>query len=177
MGLVDRLRRWFGGRPAEMVPFYDVPSGRLVRIPASELCPGAVRAKVDGVEGVVWLLPGQLKSGEIRHPRFDDGIRDRIRGIREAFAEHRSLSFEEWEDGFRRDATPEREIALWSRAAEVYKEFAGGEDSAERRRDVYRCIIACLTASPETVWHVLKPVALSREEAGRIVDRFYGTGA
>src|SRR5262245_41215003 len=122
MGLRDWLKRRFGGGPrtAEMVRFYDVESRRVVDIPASVLRPGAVQAQVQGIDGLVWLLPDQLKQGEIKHPEFDEGIRDYIRQIQGAFAEHRPLSFEEWEDGFRRDADPEREIALWSHAADVY---------------------------------------------------------
>jgi hypothetical protein len=55
-----------------------------------------------------------LRQGEIRHPPFDEELRAYIRDIQAAFAEHRDLSFEEWEDGFRRDAHREREIAGFS---------------------------------------------------------------
>jgi hypothetical protein len=135
MGFGDWLKRRFGkgGRPIEKVPFFDVESGRVVRIPASELRPGAVQARVQGIEGLVWLLPDQLKQGPVQHPPFDEGIRAYIRQIQEAFAEHRALSFNEWEEGFRRDAHPEREIAIWSHAADIYTAFAGNEPSAERR--------------------------------------------
>jgi hypothetical protein len=178
MGLRNWLKRWFGGgSPPEMVRFFDVESGRVVQIPASELRPGTIQAQIEGIDGVVWVLPDQLKLGEIKHPPFDEGIRAYIRQIQEAFAEQRPLSFEEWEEGFRRDATPEREIALWSHAADVYTVFAGREPSAQRRRDVYRCIVACLTSGPDAVWHVLRPEALSRAEAEQIVNRFFGKSA
>jgi hypothetical protein len=173
---MDWLKRRFGsgGSGAKTVPFYDVESGRVVQIPASELRPGTVQAQVQGIEGLVWLLPDQLKQGEVKHPEFDEGIRDYIRQIQAAFAEQRPLSFDEWEDGFRRDANPEREIAIWSHAADVYAAFAGNESSAKRRRDIYRCIVACLTSGPEVVWHVLKPEVLNRSEAKMVVNRFFG---
>jgi hypothetical protein len=177
MGLGDWLKRWFGGRSTEMVRFFDVEGGRVVQIPASELRPGTVQARVQGIEGLVWLLPDQLKEGEVQHPPFDEDVRAYVRQIQEAFAEHRPLSFAEWEDGFRRDAEPAREIALWSHAADVYRAFAGTEPSAERRKDVYRCIVACLTAGPDTVWHVLEPAVLSRAEAEQVIHRFYGKSA
>jgi hypothetical protein len=160
-----------------MVSFLDVENGRVVQIPASELLPGVVQVKLRGHEGLVWALPSQLKPGPIKHPEFDEGIREYIRQIQAAFAEHRPSSFEEWEDGFRRDTNPEREIALWSHAANVYTEFAGDEPSAERRGDVYLCISACLVAGPEDVWRVLRPEVLSRPEAQKVVDRFYGKPA
>lgn len=176
MGLGDWFKRCFGKRdgPTEMVPFFDVENGRVVQIPASELCPGAIQARVQGIEELVWLLPDQLKQGDIKHPPFEEGIREYIRQIQEAFAEHRTLSFEEWEDGFRRDANPEREIAIWFQAADIYTAFAGNEQSVERRRDIYRCIVACLTSGPDAVWHVLKPEVISRAEAEQIVNRFFG---
>jgi hypothetical protein len=177
MGLGDWLKRRFGGRRTEMVRFFDMESRRVVHIPAAELRPGAVQARVQGIEGLVWLLPDQLQEGEIKHPPFAEDVRAYVRQIQGAFAEHRPLSFEEWEDGFRRDAEPAREIALWSHAADVYTAFAASEPSAERRKDIYRCIVACLTTGPDAVWHVLRPAVLSRAEAEQVVRRFYGKGA
>jgi len=178
MGLGDWLRKLFGGRkpPTEMVPFYDVETRRVVRIPAAELRPGAVRARVQGIDEVVWVLADQLRPGEVKHPPFAEDVRDYIRQIQGAFAEHRPLSFEEWEDGFRRDANPAQEIALWSHAADVYTAFAAEEPSPERRRDLYRCIVTCLATGPDGVWHVLQLSALSRPEAERVVNRFFGKG-
>lgn len=179
--LLDRPGPRPGHEPAssgprgEWVSFLDVVSNRVVRIPASELRPGCVQARVEGIAGIVWLLPEQLQQGEIRHPPFDEALRAVIRDIREAFAEHRDLSFEEWEDGFRRDVHAEREIAIWSCAADVYRHFAADEPSAGRRADVYSLLIACMTTtSPESVWHVVELSELARPEAERIVRRFYG---
>lgn len=178
MGIGDWLRKKFGGRPPapEMVPFLDVEAGRVVRIPAAELRPGAIQVRLQGTEEVVWALPEQLQlhQGEVKHPEFEEGIRDYIRQIQAAFAEHRPLSFEEWEDGFRRDANPEQEIALWSHAADVYTAFATNEQSADRRQDTYRCIVTCMTTGPDDVWHVLRPQVLSRAEAEQVVNRFFG---
>lgn len=86
------------------------------------------------------------------------------------------LSFDEWEEGFRGDTTPQREIALWSHAADIYIAFALSEQSAERRKDIYRCIVACLTTGRDTVWLVVRTQALSHAEAEQVVNRFFGTG-
>jgi hypothetical protein len=181
MGFRDWLKRCFGrrGNSIEMVPFFDLAGRRVVQIPVSELRPGMVQARVQGIEGLVWVLPhqDQLKQREVKHPPFDEGTRDYIRQIHEAFAEQRSLSLDEWEDGFRQDAKPEREIAIWSHAADIYTAFAVSETSAERRRDIYRCIVACLTSGPDTVWHVLRPKVLGRAEAEQVVNRFFGKSA
>lgn len=180
MGLGDWLRKTFGGKQPpqqEMVPFMDFEAGQVVRIPVSELCPGVIQVRVQGSDEVVRALPEQLRQGEVKHPEFDEGVREYIRQIQDAFAEQRPLSFEEWEDGFRRDANPEPEIALWLHAARVYNAFAADESSAERRRDVYRCIATCMTTGPEAVWKVLRPEVLSRAEAEQVVNRFFGKTA
>lgn len=180
MGLGNWLRSAFGGQqppPQETVPFLDTDAGRVVRIPASELRPGAIQVRLQGSGEVVWALPEQLHEGEIKHPEFGEEVRDYIRQIQAAFAEQRPLSFEEWEDGFRRDADPGQEIALWSHAANVYTAFTANEPSADRRRDVFRCIVACMTTGPDAVWHVLRPDVLSQAEARQVVDRFFGKAA
>lgn len=178
MGIFSRIKSLFVRRSptakAELVPLYDVPLRRVVRIPATELRPGCVQARIEGVEGIVWVLPEQLEPSPIRHPPFDEEIRTYIRDIHSAFAEHRDISVQEWEDGFRRDANPLREIAGFSYAAEVYRLFTQDDLDAMRRAEVYRLLIACMTTSPDSVWHVVKLNALSRADAERIVRRFYG---
>jgi hypothetical protein len=179
MGLGDWLRKTLGGRKPspEIVPFLDADAGRVVRIPASELRPGAIQVRLEPSGEVVWALPEQLHKGEVKHPEFDEGIREYIRRIQAAFAEHRPLSFEEWEDGFRRDANAAQEIAIWSHAADIYSAFAGTEPDANRRKDVYRCIVACMTTGPDAVWQVLRPHMLNRAEAEQVVNRFFGKQA
>lgn len=161
-----------------MVSYLDTTTGRVVRIPASELRPGVIQARIQGIDGLVWICPDELHPSEIRHPPFEDEIRDAVLQIQQVFAEHRPLSFEEWEEGFRRDAHPEDEVALWLHAANVYAEFAANDGSAERRRDVYRIIVACLTtSSPGAVWHVLRTAVMSKDETAEVVRRFYDADA
>ena len=116
----------------------------------------------------------KMQQGAIRHEPFSEEIRDHLRHIENAFAEHCDLTLEEWEDGFRRDVSPEREIALWLHAADVYVQFTADESSPDRRTDVYRCIVTCMTAGPDSVWDVLRPQTLDQAEAKQLVDRFYG---
>ena len=157
-----------------MVRFYDVACQRVVQIPPAELRPGCVQARIQGIEGVVWIAADDVKEGPVRHPPFGEDLMSYIRDIQAAFAEHRPLTVEQWEEGFRRDVHAEREIAGFSYAADVYRRFTASEPSAEKRRDVYRLLITCMTTSPDAVWHVAKLDALSRPEAERIVRRFYG---
>jgi hypothetical protein len=179
MTVVDRIREWFrGGRSsAEWIPFLDV-SGRIIQIPASAVRPGMIQVRVGAREELVWTLAENLEeSKEVRHPPFDEDVRKYIRDIRETFLEHRPISFDEWEDGFRRDKNALQEIAIWSHAAGVYRVFGANDVSPERRKEVYRVIVTCLSATPHAVWQVLDLKVLSRREAQRIVRRFYGKHA
>lgn len=178
VGFRNWLNRLFA-KPSspDTVPFYDFDVKSVVQIPRRELSPGVIEVQIQGIEGLVWVLPDQLQQGPIRHEPFSDEIRDYLTRIRTAFFEHRNLSIDEWEDGFRRDASPEREIALWSHAADVYVQFTSDEPLHDRRVDVYRCIVACMTTSPDSVWSVLEPQALNKSEAKRVVDRFFGKDA
>jgi hypothetical protein len=159
---------------AQMVPYLDVEVGKIIRIPASELGSDAIQVQIEGHEGFVWVRPSDLHPGKIQHPPFEEEIRELIKQIQDAFAEHRSLSLEEWEDGFRRDANPEREIAIWIHAARVYRGYAMNESSTDRREEIYRIIVHCLCSTPDAIWNVLRLKVLTLNEAKEIVNRYYG---
>jgi hypothetical protein len=159
----------------DTVKFYDIESGQITIIRAASLPFGAVRAEVRGIDGIVWVLPAKLQPGPFQHAQFSEPVRDFIRYIQSAFAEHMPLSFIEWEDGFRRDRTPESEIATWVHAANVYTDFVGQRQwSAAERADAYRVIVACMNASQDLVWQTVSLSVLSRPQLETVVSRFYG---
>ena len=157
----------------ETVRYYDVETGEITDMLLSELPPGVMQVQIEGIEGVVWISPEHLSPGPLQHGPFEEGVRELLRQIRDAFIEHRNLTLEVWEDGFRRDNNPEYEIALWLHAAGVYVEFAEDESSAVRRREIYGCVLACMSAGPDTVWQLFEPDVLTQTEAEQIVGRFY----
>ncbi len=156
------------------VQFFDVDGGRVVNIPACELASGAVLSRVDGVDGDVWLLPN--KPDHAKHPPFNESVRIYIRQIQAAFVEHNPLSFDEWEYGFRCNDKPAQQIAAWWYAVDIYNDLAGVESCEHRRKDIYNCLIGCMTSTRETIWKIFQPSTISYEEAEDIVERFYGVG-
>ena len=160
--------------PNKNVPFYDVPNQRIIEIPRSELAQGAIQVQIDGVDGLVWVDAGQLKPSEICHPPFAGTRRESVMAIHQAFAEHRSLTYDEWEVGFRRDSNPDSEIAIWLHAAQVYTDFAEMETALARRQELHKILIACLTTEQDAVWNVLSLVEFTDDEAKKIVNRYYG---
>lgn len=174
MGLFNWLKKLFGkSEVTDTVPFYDIDAGRVVQIPRCELSSNAIQVQVQGIDEPVWVLADKLRQGPVQHDPFSEDVLDHVRHIQIAFSEHRDLTLEEWEDGFRRDASPEKEIALWSYAADIYLHFSDNETSPERRADIYRCILTCMVTGPESVWDVLRPQILDRTEAEKIVNSFY----
>ena len=162
---------------AHTVRFYDFETKEVIDLPRVQLKAGLVQANVEGVEGVVWVDTSKLKQSPIRDITFDQEITQLIGKIRDAFAEHRPISITEWEDGFKRDRNPEKEIALWLYAAETYEEFAPLYEDAAIRAELYDCIIACLTTGRNAVFDVFNPQILPRPDAEKIIARFFnGSG-
>jgi hypothetical protein len=117
--------------------------------------------------------PASNERGDFQHPPFNEKIRTYIKQIQEAFAEHFPQSFEEWENGFRRDPYPSQQIAVWWYAADIYREFALHESCQHRRADIYKCVLSCMTASHLTIWDVYQPEAITVAEADQIIGRYY----
>ncbi len=69
----------------------------------------------------------------------------RLEAIREAVADAYPISQYDWEEGFRKDAAPEREIALWERVAKFYTYFASKRvPSIEGRQELLSFLFACV---------------------------------
>lgn len=51
-----------------MVRVYDAAARDVVWMSAGELAPGMVEARVEGVEGLVWVDPGQIKAASQPEP-------------------------------------------------------------------------------------------------------------
>jgi hypothetical protein len=68
----------------------------------------------------------------------------RLNAIREAVADAFPISQDDWEDGFRKDAAPEREIALWEHVAKFYTYFANKRlPSIAARQELLTYLFAC----------------------------------
>jgi len=175
VGLKDWISRLFRRPPKreDLVAYWDAASKHVIHIPRSELAPGCIRVRIQGIDEPVWASELKYRMGPLRHPPFGEDILAYVRRIQSTFAEHRPISVEEWEDGFRRDLNVEQEIALWIHAAGVYSAFASNERSEARRKHLYQVVIACLTATPDTVRQGVQPGPLADQDIAEIVGRFF----
>jgi hypothetical protein len=162
----------------QTVRVLDLRTHRLITIPARELAPGMVRARVEGIEGDVWVDASQVRQGSVRQPPFGEDVLRVVRHIRDALLDVVPMTVEEWEDGFRRDDNPADEIAFWRTVAEAYTHFTAGRPlSAEQKLDLVEVIYACLNNGTDYVLLTTSPATLSREgvkEIAKYVDRMAG---
>lgn len=163
---------------ADFVSVLDTTTQTVTRLPARELSTHMVEAQVDGIEGTVWVDVRELRPGQYQHPPFTEEVRDILREIKEAVDEFYCLSMEQWEDGFRRDAHPEREIAAWYYLATLYRNLTSSRElSLQQRRDYFKLLVTCLNSPREHVLHVFSPDAISVAEANDVMDQFYKSEA
>jgi len=153
---------------------YDIKSNKISTIPAAELAPGMVHVEVEGI-GRVWVSATDLKPNDApRHRRLSQTMQDDIRRIKAALDEVRPMTLEAWEDRFRKDAHPEREIAVWSHIASTYiRCIEGRRLQLEQRQDYFKVIAVCSLSTREAVFEVFEPTVISKQEAEHAVELFF----
>ena len=145
-------------------------------MPEAELAPGMIRIQLYPSNEIVWVNAADLKQGGYQHPPFSEDVRALLRTIKERLDEVYPHTMEFWEDGFRRDQNAEREIALWLHLSKIYSEFASETPrTMQEKKDAFRLLTGCSTATRETVLEIAKPVTLDATTIKRLIDAFYGS--
>src|SRR4051812_46034993 len=72
---------------------------------------------------VKWVDPKTIQPGPIRHEALTENQLARIRALHATFAEVDPNPLEKWIDDFKRDADPDRELAVWERMARAYRRY------------------------------------------------------
>ncbi len=171
------FRRLFGKPQNDLVPFYDFATRTTIRIPKAELSPGAVLIQIEGDLEPVYADSAELRGGGLRHDSLSDGAIDAIQEFMVEFADVCPKSFGEWEDGFRRDQTPDREVAGWlhlSRILRVMTDRYGYTPS--QRAECFWILVACFTGARDTVRERSDPKLLPAEQIEETVSFFYEGG-
>ena len=163
------------GRPKhDLVPYYDFETRTTARIPKAELRPGLILIQIEGQHEPVYADPTQLEKGPHRHEKFTGEDAAAIQGLVDDLADVYAQSYDEWEDGFRRDHNPSWEIASWVHLATVLNRMTVRFDfSPEKRRDCFRVLLACSTGERATVRERSDPKFLSPEEVQAAMAGFF----
>jgi hypothetical protein len=169
--------RLFGKRKPDLVPYLNIATGKTTWIPKAELSPGVVLVQIQGDKQPVYADAAQLKQGPFRHPPFENAERAAIQSLVTDLAEVYPRSYEQWEDGFRRDQTPAREIAGWIHLAAILMVMS--ERFAFRlpeKKECFSILVACFTGPRDTVRDRSDPKLLSDEQINQAVKYFYEGG-
>lgn len=171
------LRRLFPGDKPDRVRYYDAATKSVVRIPKAELRPGVVLVKTDNDPEPMYMEAADLKLGAVQHPALDAELRSEIAGLAAELDDVYSQSAADWEDGFRRDHDPEREIAGWLHLAAILKAMTSrhGYDQAQRK-ECFRILLACSTGSRATVKERSDPKLLPATQVDQTIEYFYEGG-
>lgn len=144
--------------------------GKVAHIPECELAPGTVKVKVKGLRGEYWVESSALKEPTIfKHPRFKGKTAKDIEEIMQSFYDVKPRTYEEWEDGFRRDEHYRSEIAIWRHFGRKFRKLTELKyTSIDQKKDIYT-IIGCVMAGGINIRAIYpKLKTMSKDEACRI---------
>jgi hypothetical protein len=147
----------------EMIEVYDSETKRLCTIPAREFVPDM------GTDRVFTVPIEELKKGNYRHPRLPEPAKSVCRQLAECLHEVSPGTAEEWEDDFRRDRHPEREMLFWCRVSKVYDHFTKGRSlDLEQKKDIYRAVFTIANGEPAKWLKMRTPSAKRMREIERV---------
>jgi hypothetical protein len=98
---------------------------------------------------------------------------ERIHKLRGALAEVERSPIEKWVDNFKRDADPDRELAVWEKIADGYTRYCSKRPlSIEAKEDVFQLLLLRSMASEQEVVNRIKLKILTVDEAKETLKEF-----
>jgi hypothetical protein len=98
---------------------------------------------------------------------------ERINKLRDALAEVERSPIEKWVDNFKRDANPDKELAVWERIAAGYTRYCSRKRlSKEAKEDVFQLLLLRSMASEKEVLNHIKLKTLTVDEAKETLKEF-----
>ncbi|MHB2021413.1 MAG: hypothetical protein ACYCW6_31150 [Candidatus Xenobia bacterium] len=140
---------------SERVRVYDCETKRVIAVPVSELLPDMIKGRVDGVEGEVYINGGARLEETVRAW----GV------VQQASQVVWDWDFGNWDEGFKRDDNPQRQMVLWLKIAACYLYFTKGRKLGhERKREVLEVVIALFNGvKPATTMPPHEVAAMQRQ--------------
>jgi hypothetical protein len=114
-----------------------------------------------------------LQPGPVRHQKLSTKQMERIYRVRDALAEVERSPVEKWVDNFKRDANPDKELAVWERIAAGYARYCSRKPlSREAKEDVFQLLLLRSMASEREVLNHIKLKTLTVDEAKETLKEF-----
>ena len=170
--------RLFGNKAEEQVPFYDAKTKKTVLIPKSELSPTSILVRIDGFDSQVYIDASEAKLSDSRlHPPFEGEEKRAIESLVSELADVYPMTFTQWEDGFRCDARPQKEIVGWVHLASILKIMSHRFSFDQtQRRECFQLLVACFNGERSTARNRCKVQLLSDEQADLAIKFWYDGG-
>ncbi|MEZ5039974.1 MAG: hypothetical protein R2828_08780 [Saprospiraceae bacterium] len=116
----------------------------------------------------------ELQPNEIVHEKLSDEQINRITKFKEILKEVDTTPIEKTIENFQRDLNPDREIAIWERIAEAYKNVnSENKDlSIDERNEVYNLFLYRSMMPKEQVLQKIKLKSLSVDKAKEFIKYY-----
>lgn len=132
---------------------------------------GFVRLRSSPTSQEIWIQPQSITPARTRHAPFTGEWRDRILEVQETLAGVHPLSYQEWEEDFRRDMRPYSEILTWLAVARTFRHYAGRLDK-ETRQELFDLLLASTIYSPGELKGYAEDQDISCEVMTMVLQRF-----
>jgi hypothetical protein len=153
---------------------YDFKKRQVVYLWKSQIPGHYIRAKIVGINYEVWLDPNELTEGpKIDHGSKMDEMDQYIDEIMVNLKGYYDQTFEEWKDGFCRDQTPEREIAIWVFYSQRFKRII--TDSfwdEDERRDIFKMMVVIMNSGLEHAKNNMKYCKRVENDKDRLIREY-----
>jgi hypothetical protein len=120
-----------------------------------------------------WVDPNKLGTGPIRHATLTEDQISRVAKVQKSFSEVDPSPIEKWLEDFRRDADPERELAIWEEMASAYESFTASNSlSLDGKKEVFQVVLLRSGSPDEEVLKHLELKTLTDKDARAIMALF-----
>lgn len=116
-----------------------------------------------------------FQQGKHRYDEFPPVVVTQIKEIQQLLSDVYPKSYQEWEDGFRRDEHPLREIELWLIVAQGYQHFSESLDvGAHAKQEIFKVLLmrTMQEFNAEQFIAAHTPKYLSQDQVQEILDYY-----
>ncbi len=156
---------------AENVEVYDIDTKSIRLVPQENLGPEMVRIELNG--RIMWTDGNKLKPNDYQHDPFEGVRKERVMFIMRSLAEVYPQTYDEWEDGFRRDQDPDNEISIWEYIINIYEKHSHFVESPQKKKEIFYVTARCSTSEAIKVLNQVDLSVLPIKEAKDIISDYY----
>jgi len=143
-------------------------------IPPNEITSDMIEVKIEGESGTAWAYKSQLKtSDKLLNSEFNDETRQLIHQIKGYIDGVYYLSQEEWEESFKKDRNPIKQIHGWLKVGRIYQDMTSKDKyTEEQKNDLLNIILACSSGkNAEAIYSSIEFKSFNKEKAFDLINK------